>query len=1261
MSRQNNLISTSRGVSRLTMKNQALDPFYFKMDERSLADFLNYISAFSQYVRFVDSNNEFRGSWKPFFENNLAFILAEIAAFNVEALEQKLISITKKIDSKTSHSILLKQLAEGNYTLFYLIDEWYKKAKKDPEFIKNNELYNELNRIIKSEFKYHFTTFSNLCNALNNNKKFDFELVIDLEHFDPIWRVNSPNDYPEKLIDKEQYDVYLNSFVRWFRSLITLVIKLKSTAYEKIENILTHYPYHEPHISVLASFLKTFRHVQSDYNLSVKKHLDYYFQEVLQQKHRNPLPDRVFLAFDPADHVSKFEIEKGELLIAGSDDNGLNIHYKLDQDIELNKASIDYLKIVHVASNKEIGIGRLYKDVSNIYSSQINLTEDGWATDKDGNKSSQFLFGRDQSDLSFESRDMQQARLGFAISSSALLLAEGQRQISITFKFQLSSLSALISFVEEISANEQISADAALHKILADIFSVRLTCTTGWYTADQFSIARKNSWTDGEFQIDINLDISEPPVVAYNEEIHGENYTSKWPILEFVINSEKAMYSYSYIKTLLIESCAIEVNASGIKNIALHNDLGPIDISAPFFPFGSNSDLGSYFLVGCEEAFRKNVTDLSINIHWHNLPRVKGGFKSYYKEYGQKIDNDSFKIRISGLSDFQFHPKNAAVAQQFDLFEAEKKTGNLIEETKLENIDLKKINHTPTYDTGPIEDYSNSARTGFFKLELISPEIGFGAKLFPNLFSEAAIQNAKSSTGLLPQKEQAKVALPNEAFVPQIRSISLSYKANSVINFNTDGIADNVVEADEKIIHIHPFGNEEVYRFGKPIKENLIGQYDQESYLYIGFNGLELPAMLSLYFELEQNNTNANNHSEIPELSWWYLLENDWQKLEDSSLIFDSTNNFTASGIVQLKLPVWLNKKHQILNDGIYWISVRAEKHSQFLSKLKYVKTNGASATWVANTEGGQWQQKIAANTLSGFENSMPEIKGVFQPFASFGGAPAELDDDFYFRISERIKNKNRVVSPVDVERFVISNYANIFQVKCFTHTISPLFVKPGEVKVAVVPIYQSGEFLLPRMSYNDLSQIQQLLQSISTPFSNLQVINPIYESVKVSCSVQFEKSTNSGEYVKRLKADLRKFICPWFDEVQGEMDFGGFIDRSAVFSFVDALSYVKFVTGLSIVVRHDQNGIISLSDSAEKDQAINRIYSSAPWCVLVPDENHDIKITNRSVHDDPQETAIENMQVGSYFVISDDDEPALNLPVFNRKKDTFYTIEFDL
>ena len=122
-----------------------------------------------------------------------------------------------------------------------------------------------------------------------------------------------------------------------------------------------------------------------------------------------------------------------------------------------------------------------------------------------------------------------------------------------------------------------------------------------------------------------------------------------------------------------------------------------------------------------------------------------------------------------------------------------------------------------------------------------------------------------------------------------------------------------------------------IFDKGIPEENYLISQYSNEGYLFIGLENLNAPVELSLYFELDQNIQNDINHSNILQLQWRYLVEDTWFEFEDNEMLHDGTNNLSISGIVILKIPTMVDKKHNILPSGKYWICATTKDNTNFL------------------------------------------------------------------------------------------------------------------------------------------------------------------------------------------------------------------------------------------------------------------------------------------------------------------------------------------
>ena len=73
----------------------------------------------------------------------------------------------------------------------------------------------------------------------------------------------------------------------------------------------------------------------------------------------------------------------------------------------------------------------------------------------------------------------------------------------------------------------------------------------------------------------------------------------------------------------------------------------------------------------------------------------------------------------------------------------------------------------PIYDDIDIENFDNRSKTGFFKIELLGPEDGFGFGSYPELYTNALMENVpQTKPGIRPAKEKPKVSIPKEPFSP---------------------------------------------------------------------------------------------------------------------------------------------------------------------------------------------------------------------------------------------------------------------------------------------------------------------------------------------------------------------------------------------------------------------------------------------------------------------------------------------------------------
>ncbi len=116
--------------------------------------------------------------------------------------------------------------------------------------------------------------------------------------------------------------------------------------------------YQQPHFVLLLSFLKLLEGVRERLNGLTKKHLDFYFKNVLRMQKKKAVPNHVHVLVDLAKNTKEFLLPAGTLLNAGKDSSGKYLVCKTNENVLLNRAQIEKLSATY--AKKEIN------DIENI-------------------------------------------------------------------------------------------------------------------------------------------------------------------------------------------------------------------------------------------------------------------------------------------------------------------------------------------------------------------------------------------------------------------------------------------------------------------------------------------------------------------------------------------------------------------------------------------------------------------------------------------------------------------------------------------------------------------------------------------------------------------------------------------------------------------------------------------------------------------------------------------------------------------------------
>ncbi|MDB6137959.1 MAG: hypothetical protein JWO94_1031, partial [Verrucomicrobiaceae bacterium] len=335
-----------------------------------------------------------------------------------------------------------------------------------------------------------------------------------------------------------------------------------------------------PHVALLITFLRLFRHHQAQVNLLTKGNLDHYYRRVLGFRQNPAQPDHLCVFPSLMPKVIEHYLPAGTPLAAGMDAEGNALVYTLDNEIVITRAKVAIVKAIS------------HFPVPLPSAPPAAARQETWL------RTAPFVEGKPIPWRPFspvpgaspkapaagspvEAPLAEQLGLGIgtAISSPLLFLQEGQRVITLEF-----------NQAPGISCHCCISTPE------------------GWFFLDNRIEATATS-------VVITVPSSAPPLAAVNPKVHLDTLLpTDCPAIKFYVSAaSQETYEACVEKVRLL---AIQVTVTGVKGLKLANEAGPVDPSQPFLPFGAHPAAGANFRFAANEMKAKPVTRCALNFDW---------------------------------------------------------------------------------------------------------------------------------------------------------------------------------------------------------------------------------------------------------------------------------------------------------------------------------------------------------------------------------------------------------------------------------------------------------------------------------------------------------------------------------------------------------------------------------------------------------------------------------------------------------------------
>ncbi|WP_299179737.1 baseplate J/gp47 family protein [uncultured Chryseobacterium sp.] len=905
-----------------------------------------------------------------------------------------------------------------------------------------------------------------------------------------------------------------------------------------------------PHLTLFVCFLKLLDFSKNAFNNLTKRHLDFYYNEILQIEKNEAKPDKVYVIFELAKKAIQEKIPGGTLLDGSKDAKGKKRVYKTGEELIANQAKVVEIKsLLNDVQKRELKMAPVANSADGLGDKLPEESNYWWP------------FGYNSNETVSERsiyKELPKARLGFSVASSLFDLKEGERRVTLK-----------IDFVKDPNKKLQNLSNTDIEN------NIKVLCSgeKEWLSG----IILKCLKNDGN-QLELSFTLAKdfPAVVPYNKDVLLETFQTNFPIVRFMIEGNRYYDVYEALSEKQVKNIEISVDVKGVKSIQIENDSSALNAEKPYYPFTAQPVKGSNFYIKCPEMFSKKWQNADITINWKNTP---GSIKTLYEGYVIE-PNQNVSIK-------QFQALKKSVVPADSYFKADTALlENEVWHEKANGIELFKTSEKGYKTEFSIFNASNKAGTSeSIRLTL---QQSFLQDVYPKLYTLA----------LSSDPENEKI-VPNEPYIPFAEDIELNYTAKeSVYSYLTKNFRGEASKSSGvQVYHEDAFG-----QYEKGVETNSIVPVHQNGgELYIGLEALPQTTVSLLIQMLEGSENPLVETFEEKEVIEWHILSgNNWIDLS-GDLLKNETGKFLESGIVKFKIPKNISTKHTRLTDGLIWLRAKSRRNYDAVCKIQGIYTQAVSATFQnQDNDLAHLTNGLEAKTISKLITRVPQVKSVTQPYNSFDGKYKETDAEFYRRVSERLRHKHRAITQWDYEHLVLQEFPEVFKVKCLNHTSEKSYMAPGHVTLMVVPNIKNKnafDIYQPRVSRASLNKIQNYVNELNTTHVKAQVINPNYKEAKVSVQVKF-KTDDEIFYMKQLDEDIKKYISPWAFTDSKDIDFNVELNVNHLINYLEQLDYIDYIDGIKILV----DNVIQKKSLIEVD----------PKSILVSAKQHQITIAEQ-------------------------------------------------
>ena len=339
-------IKKRNGTLRDNRLNKDLLESPFRIDDRSPWDLLAYVASYLENINYYNTENRVKGNWKTLVEKDSLIIMASIINSSTEDIDKLIRFYNPKIvlkDDKLKDEII------------DVLSFWWEK------------IYEWVNTLIAANEK---NLSEKIKNSLVNSITFNRDYIVLGSDGKP----NLKNLREESKKSNTVGDI-LDEVLHDFQKAIE---HIKETTKRHFEATLIESDQHLPHNAMYIAFTLLYHKLQEKLNGLSQRHLDFYYDKVLQQEIQEGSPTKAIVNFDLQPMVQNTLIPKGTKLSAGKIlGSKTEILFETNESLMGYQAELVNIQNLFINSNKYIEVGTNAPLISSItYNRLYSFSED---------------------------------------------------------------------------------------------------------------------------------------------------------------------------------------------------------------------------------------------------------------------------------------------------------------------------------------------------------------------------------------------------------------------------------------------------------------------------------------------------------------------------------------------------------------------------------------------------------------------------------------------------------------------------------------------------------------------------------------------------------------------------------------------------------------------------------------------------------------------------------------------------------------------